>query len=217
MYEMLLFLLLPWGAKIAKFEVFGLSFFVLFHLTQSMVNGLSSMDYVRISELPKINYTCIMNVQMKKAGPLILVVLLGLLLFALRRCRQEPVSQTQPRVSTSKPANSNGEINRDKGFDRRISYLEYSNHAKCRMGCRKITQAEVEEIMQEGNINYKKSDLQNARCPRYAIEGITNDDQKVRIVFAQCNEKTTVVTVIDLDTDWSCACPGDDKKFDNKN
>jgi hypothetical protein len=46
---------------------------------------------------------------------------------------------------------------------------------------------------------------------------VTTDDQKIRIVFAQCNDKTTVVTVIDLDKKWTCDCPGDDKKYDNKN
>ena len=85
------------------------------------------------------------------------------------------------------------------------------------MQCREILQAEVEEIMQNGKINYNKSDLQNARCPRYVLEGITKDNQRVRIVYAQCNEKTEVVTVIDLETDQICHCPGDDKKYDNRN
>jgi hypothetical protein len=90
------------------------------------------------------------------------------------------------------------------------------------MQCRKISQGEVEQIMQDGKINYNKSDIQSrklsgARCPRYAVEGVTTDDQKIRIVFAQCNDKTTVVTVIDLDKKWTCDCPGDDKKYDNKN
>lgn len=84
------------------------------------------------------------------------------------------------------------------------------------MKCRKISQAEVEEIMQDGKINYNKSDLKNARCPRYALEGITRDRQDVRIVFAQCNEKTEVVTVIDLGNDWTCNCHGDDNKYENK-
>ena len=158
-----------------------------------------------------------MNPQLKKAGPLILVVGLGLLLFAVRRCRQEPAAKPSTNISTKKPAATKNEINRDNGFDRRVSYLEYSNHAKCRMDCRKISQAEVEDIMQQGKINYNKSDVQNSRCPRYAVEGVTKDDQKVRIVFAQCNDKTTVVTVIDLETEWTCHCPGDDKKYDNKN
>jgi len=150
-----------------------------------------------------------MNPRVKKAAPVILIFALAALVFIIRQCKDERgTNDNTQRKSTS---------NRDKGFDRRISYIEYSNHAKCRMQCRRISQVEVEEIMQDGKINYNKSDLQNARCPRYAIEGITRDNQKTRIVFAQCNDKTTVVTVIDLDTEWSCNCPGDDKKYDNKN
>ena len=85
------------------------------------------------------------------------------------------------------------------------------------MQCRKISQAEVEEIMQDGKINYAKSDVNDKPCPTYALEGITNDNQRVRIVFAQCDFKTKVVTSIDLDTDWECHCPGDDDKYKNKN
>ena len=152
-----------------------------------------------------------MNPQVRKAAPIILVFALAALVFIIRKCKDEP----DTKGSTTRKSTTS--TNRDQGFDRRISYIEYSNHAKCRMGCRKISQAEVEEIMEAGKINYNKSDLNNARCPRYAVEGVTTDNQKVRIVFAQCNEKTQVVTVIDLDTEWSCNCPGDDKKFDNKN
>jgi hypothetical protein len=110
----------------------------------------------------------------------------GRLVFIIRQCKDE--RGTNVTNKTAKKDEST--VDRDKGFDRRISYLEYSKHAKCRMECRRISQAEVEEIMQDGKINYNKSDLQNARCPRYALEGITGDNQKTRIVFAQCNDKT---------------------------
>ncbi len=85
------------------------------------------------------------------------------------------------------------------------------------MDCRKITQDEVEDVMKDGKINYTKSDLQNARCPRYALEGVTKNDERLRIIFAQCNESTVVVTVIDLDRDFECHCPGDDDKSKNRN
>ena len=133
-----------------------------------------------------------MNPQLRKAAPIILVFALAALVFIIRQCKDERGTDDNTKK------NDNTTINRDKGFDRRISYLDYSNHAKCRMQCRKISQAEVEEIMQDGKINYNKSDLQNTRCPRYAIEGITGDNQRTRIVFAQCNDKTTVVTVMEL-------------------
>jgi hypothetical protein len=169
------------------------------------VDGCTKADSI------KINYTCIMNPQLRKAAPIILVFALAALVFIIRQCKDERGTDDNTKRKNTTT------INRDKGFDRRISYLEYSNHAKCRMRCRKISQAEVEGIMQDGKLNYNKSDLKNTRCPRYAIEGITADNQRTRIVFAQCNDKTMVVTVIDLDTEWSCNCPGDDKKYDNKN
>ncbi|HEX6193350.1 MAG TPA: DUF4258 domain-containing protein [Chitinophagaceae bacterium] len=134
----------------------------------------------------------------KKWLPLLIILLLAATVFIIRN-RQGQADKT-----------SNTTVNRDRGFDRRVTLLKYSNHARCRMDCRQITTAEVEQIMQEGKINYKKSDLKNGRCPRYALEGFTSDRQRVRIVFAQCNTNTTVVTVIDLEKEWTCHCPGDD-------
>ena len=146
----------------------------------------------------------------KKWVPYILIVVLGAALIIIKTCKNNNQPQPKQKVTNNNRNDPAANVDRDRGFDRRISYLEYSQHAKCRMGCRHITQAEVEDIMRNGNINYNKSDLQNARCPRYAIEGVTADNQHVRFVFAQCNDKTEVVTVIDLDTEWQCHCPGDD-------
>ena len=154
----------------------------------------------------------------KKWVPYLLIGVMLLAILLIRQCRSEPVPAPKPVVTDkNRPTNpASNPTNRDKGFDRRVSYLEYSNHARCRMQCRKIAQAEVEEIMRDGKINYNKSDLQNARCPRYAVEGVTQDDQRVRIIYAQCNDKTVVVTVIDLETDFKCDCPGDDEKYKNR-
>ncbi len=149
--------------------------------------------------------------------PYILILLLGATVIIIKNCKKKDQSQPKPKVTNNDRNDHGTEINRDRGFDRRISYLEYSNHAKCRMQCRHITEAEVEAIMRDGKINYNKSDLKNTRCPRFAVEGVTNDDQRVRIVFAQCNETTAVVTVIDLETDFECHCPGDDDKYENPN
>lgn len=155
----------------------------------------------------------------KKWLPYVLMLLMVIAIIVIKQCNNNPEPSPKPKVTnTDKPKDpASNPTDRDKGFDRRTSYLDYSNHAKCRMQCRKISKAEVEEIMQEGKINYNKSDLQNARCPRYAVEGVTKDDQRVRIVFAQCNDKTVVVTVIDLETDFKCDCPGDDDKYKNRN
>ena len=151
---------------------------------------------------------------MKKAVPYLILVVLAIAVLIIKKCKYNSATSKNKTISSHRDT---GDVNRDRGFDRHISYLQYSNHAKCRMACRHITEGEVEETMEEGKINYRKSDIQNSRCPRYAVEEVTKDNQRVRIVFAQCNNDTEVVTVIDLDTEWTCDCPGDDDKYKNGN
>src|ERR1700738_4048648 len=86
-------------------------------------------------------------------------------------------------------------INADQGFHRRTAFIEYTHHARCRMDCRHITEQEVKEIMQNGSVNYRKSDLNAQPCPTYALEGRTTESQRLRIVFAQCDQSSRVVTV----------------------
>jgi hypothetical protein len=129
------------------------------------------------------------------------------------QCKDQHRSNSQDRNSrtstSSDPAGNPSD--RDEGFDRRVSLLEYSHHAQCRMDCRHISKGEVNDIMLHGHINDDKSDLNNPRCPRYAMEGYS-DDKKLRIIFAQCGNKTEVVTVIELGREWQCDCPGDENK-----
>ena len=147
--------------------------------------------------------------------PLAIVVVLGIALFLVKQFGKN--DKAKSKTTTDKRTDPASDVNRNRGFDRRVSYIEYTQHAKCRMECRHITQAEVEEIMKDGTVNYEKSDVNDRPCPTYALEGFTSDNQKVRIVFAQCDLKTKVVTCIDLNTDWECHCPGDDDKYKNRN
>ena len=84
--------------------------------------------------------------------------------------------------------------------------LIYTKHARCRMDCRKIDEAEVREILERGRINNAKSEPAGRPDPKYAMEGKTRDNQEVRIVFAPTKKGVVVVTVIDLGTDWTCNC-----------
>lgn len=84
--------------------------------------------------------------------------------------------------------------------------LIYTKHARCRMDCRKIDEAEVREILEKGRINNAKSEPAGRPDPKYALEGKTRDRQDVRIVFAPTKKGVVVITVIDLDTDWNCNC-----------
>jgi len=141
----------------------------------------------------------------KKALPYIFLALLVVAALLIKRCNKGG-------GGTSTVTTDN--INRNNGLDRRVSFLEYTQHAKCRMDCRHITQDEVKYILQKGQINYRKSEAQGHPCPTYALEGYSPEKQHLRIVFAQCDYKTKVVTCIDLDTDFECHCPGDDNKHE---
>jgi hypothetical protein len=100
-----------------------------------------------------------------------------------------------------------------RGLNRNPAAINYTKHARCRMDCRKVSEQEVQQILQEGNINYKKSDVAAKECNRkYAVEGYSKDNQHLRIVFAPCQNEVTVITCIDLDTEWECNCPGDETK-----
>ncbi len=149
---------------------------------------------------------------MKKLLPIILLVIMALIAISVKQCRSKTVvpkttiRQNIPPISSnrSKPSVNNN-VNRD-GLDRNPDHLFYSKHARCRMKCRHITQQEVKEILVNGTINYNKSELQNERGPKYAVEGNTNDGQHVRIIFAPNTQHTNVVTVIDLEEDYACSC-----------
>ena len=132
---------------------------------------------------------------------LLLLVLIAA--FVIKRVYQANKYNT-PTTIEKQQSNSKDVLIRDTAL------LQYSKHARCRMECRHISPQEVKDILLHGAINYQKSDLQNNRCPRYAVEGTTADRQQVRIIFAQCSDDIVVVTAIDLDTHWQCHCPGDE-------
>jgi hypothetical protein len=164
---------------------------------------------------------------MKKAGPYILIAVLAIVLYYLKNNNNPPKHNGKEAERTEnnrlepnarernrlKPVPNTDETRRKDGLGRNVQLLEYTQHAKCRMQCRHITNEEVEDMLQNGVVNYRKSTLQGRPCPAYAVEGYTKkDNQHVRIVFAKCDTKIKVVTCIDLDNDFSCHCPGDEKK-----
>ncbi|MCX6295501.1 MAG: DUF4258 domain-containing protein, partial [Bacteroidetes bacterium] len=88
----------------------------------------------------------------------------------------------------------------------------------CRMECRHIPEAEIsellgvwkrggEKVIGKGKINYEKSDVHDKPYPTYAIEGITSAGKNLRIIIADCDTISKVVTAIDLKMENdSCDC-----------
>ena len=101
---------------------------------------------------------------------------------------------------------------RKEAFDRKPAKVVYSRHALCRMDCRRISKAEIEEIMQKGVINFSRSNRVATPCPTFALQGRTSRAAYIRVIFSQCADETKVVTAYNLEDNVSCYCPGDEKK-----
>lgn len=93
----------------------------------------------------------------------------------------------------------------------RHTKIEYTEHAKCRMDCRHISEKEIKDVLREGEINYRKTEKNASPCPKYALEYYT-DGKKVRVIVGDCDERAVIITVIDLDHEFECNCPGDKEK-----
>lgn len=89
---------------------------------------------------------------------------------------------------------------------RNIENVIYTKHAKCRMKCRDITVPEIEDIIQTGQLNMKKSGLGSQGDSTFALEGYSKDRQHIRVVVAPKHNTLTVITCIDLDEEWQCDC-----------
>jgi hypothetical protein len=146
---------------------------------------------------------------MKKILPVAFLILLAVIALLLKRCNAGlPTKQEKSKTQQQRklPQQKNSNTDRRVKFDRSVAKFYFTKHARCRMKCRQITQQEVKEILAEGEINYNKSNLDDPQGPTYALEGITDDRQKVRIIFAPKQQHMSVVTVIDLDVEHQCDC-----------
>jgi hypothetical protein len=132
---------------------------------------------------------------LKKYLPFIILIAAVALFFWIRSNQRG--SSPQQNITT--------EAVHAEPFIRDTNMIVYSRHAKCRMDCRRIDEAEVKEILLEGRINYDKVE-EDSRGISYPIEGLTKDKQFVRIVVAPHDNEIVVVTVIDLEKDWQCNC-----------
>jgi hypothetical protein len=82
-----------------------------------------------------------------------------------------------------------------------------TRHARCRMGCREIDAFEIQEVIDQDNINYRKNKpAQAGRCASIAYEGTTRDQQHVRIIVGDCDRDPIIITVIDLGNKYNCTC-----------
>lgn len=99
-----------------------------------------------------------------------------------------------------------------EAVDRHPSKIIYTKHALCRMDCRHISKEVITEIIEKGIINFNKSDKYDKPCPTFALQGRTANGESIRVILAQCSSETKVITCYNLEKEFECHCPGDEKK-----
>jgi hypothetical protein len=141
---------------------------------------------------------------LKKYFPFIVLIIAAALLWYVKTHQRGSVPKQQ---DTKEDVTIPATVTTDNTvpFDRHAGKLIYTKHARCRMDCRHIDETEVQEILDNGTVNYNKIE-DSDKGKSYPLEGVTHDKQHVRIVFAPKKENLVVVTVIDLDKDWYCDC-----------
>lgn len=86
--------------------------------------------------------------------------------------------------------------------------LVTTEHAACRMDCRHVSEAELEELLHSGSINERKSDLDLRPCPKLVVDAAVGAQKNIEAVISACPQASHLITVIDLDRDWAnCYCP----------
>ncbi|MFT4626487.1 MAG: hypothetical protein ACI8PZ_005164 [Myxococcota bacterium] len=128
-----------------------------------------------------------------------------MLVLLLLACLPEATHIDPPAPGEVAPVTAPAPAPADPVAAMRAQPLDYTRHARCRMGCRKFDEGEVKAILATGTFDPSRS-RHDGDCPSHALEGTTSDGQHARMVFAACPDETRVVTVIDLDTDWPCDC-----------
>lgn len=148
---------------------------------------------------------------LKKYLPYILLIAAALLFYFIKKNQRSNkgsstiTEQTDNRIVVPAVLPEEDKTDKIEGFNRNAEKIIFSKHAKCRMDCRKIDEAEVKAILKNGTVNLKKIQS-DKRGKTYPVEGYTEDKQHVRIVFAPKDDALVVVTVIDLEIEWKCDC-----------
>lgn len=127
------------------------------------------------------------------------------LIQAIEEEEQKTVTQQE------KPTQQTADLPARKNFsDKDMTYkgesLRFTRHGRCRSACRQLDPFEIQEVIDQGNINKRKSDYAGKPCPAIVYEGTTSDGQKARIVVGACEDDYRVITVIDLGKKWKCTC-----------
>ena len=85
----------------------------------------------------------------------------------------------------------------------RKSRIVFSEHAKCIITCKGISEEETKDVLKNGDVNFRNSDTHQVPCPSYVFEG-----KDVTVLCTVCDSISEVINVIRLNEKQdTCLCP----------
>ena len=89
------------------------------------------------------------------------------------------------------------------------SLFIFSDHAKCILQCKNISEEEVTEVLKTGEVNFSASDTRGVPCPSCALEGKTSGNKSLRVIVTVFEKDSTaeITTAINLEAEKdTCNC-----------
>lgn len=88
------------------------------------------------------------------------------------------------------------------------STFKFSEHARCILACKQISEEEVRDVLKNGEVNFSESDTRGVPCPSYAIEG-SSHNKKLRVLLTVFERDSTaeITTAMNLEAGKdTCKC-----------
>jgi len=85
--------------------------------------------------------------------------------------------------------------------------VKISTNAKCLLGCLKISNDDVLEILRTADVNFSESNIRDMEVPEYVLEGKARNGQKHKLLFRSEYMSAYLITVkVPKEKQISCGC-----------
>ena len=118
-------------------------------------------------------------------------------------CRMDCRCVWRWRAGLQEPWLRRGQLPLSSRCAPRTNTNTYAHRSALPRGARFIGKAEVVEALRSGAINQRKSAPGLRPCPKYTVDAEVSG-KRVQAVFSASPAETSLITVIDRDTDWPC-------------
>ena len=84
--------------------------------------------------------------------------------------------------------------------------INYSSGSDCILKCANISKGNIQEMLSNGDVNFKESKTKGEIYPSYAVDGETKDGRSLRVFFLKRDSTYEVTGGVDLQDSRNCDC-----------